>query len=71
MFALATVLGLLDKVGPVIAAIPQFKEVFDGVVGTFKEKDQAVLKQTYAALIAENDAGHVRLQDKLRDAETR
>lgn len=68
MFALATVLTLLDKVGPVVAAIPQFKEVFDGIVGTFKEKDQAVLKQTYATLIAENDEGFARLDAKLEEA---
>ena len=36
--------------------------------GTFNEKDQAVLKQTYDALIAENDAGFARLDAKLEEA---
>ena len=67
-FEIASILKLLPAVGPVVAAIPAFKGIFDQIVSTFKEKDQAVLKEAYADLIAENDEGHARLQQKLKDA---
>lgn len=69
MFALGTILGLLDKVPAVVAAIPEFKQTFDSIVATFNTKDQDVLKQRYDELIAENDEGHARLQEKLGKAE--
>jgi hypothetical protein len=55
----------------VVAALPEFKKVYDQIVGTFKEDDQAVLKDAYADLMAENDEGHARLQKKLDAASKR
>jgi hypothetical protein len=71
MFDFTSILKLLPAVGPVVAALPAFKEVFDQIVGTFKEDDQVVLKDAYADLIAENDEGHARLQAKLDAASRR
>lgn len=71
MFDFKSILGLLPAVGPVIAALPQFKAVFDQIVGTFNNDDQASLKDAYADLIADNDEGHRRLQDKLAAAAKR
>lgn len=68
MFDLSSVLKLLPAVGPAVAALPEFVAVYNQVVSTFGEKDQAVLKDAYADLIAENDEGHHRLQEKLRRA---
>lgn len=68
MFDFKSILNLLPAVGPVVAALPEFKKVFDQIVGTFKEDDQAELKEAYADLIADNDAGHARLQAKLAAA---
>jgi hypothetical protein len=62
---------LLAVVGPAIAAAPLFKEVWDDFVGLAGPQDQEKLKATYAELIAENDAGYQRLDDKLADAEKR
>lgn len=62
------ILELLAAVGPVIAALPAFRAVFDDIVGTFGETDQTLLKDAYADLMAANDATHARLQDKLRTA---
>lgn len=62
---------LLAVVGPAIAAAPRFKEVWDDFVALGKPADQEALKQTYAELIAENDAGHARLQGKLEDAKNK
>jgi hypothetical protein len=39
MFSLVTILGLLEKVPAVVAAIPEFKETFDSIVDTFNEDD--------------------------------
>src|SRR6478735_5821021 len=44
MFDLKSILGLLPVVGPAVAALPEFKKVYDQIVDTFHEKDQAVLK---------------------------
>lgn len=71
MFNLTSILKLLPVVGPVIGALPEFKEVFDQIVSTFSEKDQDTLKAAYADLMAENDEGHKRLQEKLAAASKR
>lgn len=71
MFDLSSILKLLLAVGPVVAALPEFKAVYDQIVGTFGDKDEAALKEAYADLIADNDEGHARLQAKLAKAATR
>ena len=71
MFDLKSILGLLPAVGPVIAALPEFKKVFDQIVGTFNTKDQAVLREAYEDIKADNDEGHARLQAKLAEAAKR
>lgn len=68
MFKLLDVLKFLPAVGPVVAALPEFKSIWDQIVGTFGEKDQATLKEAYADAIADNDEGHARLQEKLAAA---
>jgi hypothetical protein len=68
-FTVAGIIRLLTAVGPITAALPQFKEVFDGIVGTFKNHDdQATLQAAYRELQNENSGGHVRLQEMLRKA---
>ncbi|WP_309646610.1 hypothetical protein [Phenylobacterium sp.] len=71
MFDIASVLKLLPAVGPVVAALPEFKNIYDQIVGTFKEKDQAVLNEAYEDLKADNDAGFARLDAKLAEAAKR
>ncbi len=68
MFDFNSILKMLPAVGPVVAALPEFKKVYDQLVATFGEKDQAVLRDAYADLVADNDEGHARLQDKLAAA---
>ena len=68
MFDLSIITKLLQQVGPVIRALPEFKATFDSIVSTFHEKDQATLRSTYEALQAENDAGFARLDAKLEAA---
>jgi hypothetical protein len=70
MFTVAGILRLLQAVGPITAALPEFKSVYDQIVGTFKSSaDQNTLKQAYQELQAENSGGHARLQEMLRKAE--
>lgn len=71
MFSLSSILSLLPAVGPVVAALPQFKEVYDQIVATFDTDDQAVLRDAYEDIMADNDEGHARLQDKLAEAAKR
>ncbi len=68
MFSVDTILSLITKVGPLVRALPEFKETFDSIVSTFKESDQTVLRSKYETLQAENDAGFQRLDDKLETA---
>lgn len=65
-----TVLKALQAIGPITAALPEFKALYDQIVETFKgDADQATLKRAYDELMAENSGGHVRLQEMLRKAE--
>ncbi len=67
-FDLSSVLKLLPAVGPVVAALPEFKAIYDQIVGTFKQQDQVMLLEAYADLITDNDESHTRLQEKLAAA---
>lgn len=71
MFNLSSILALLPAVGPVVAALPEFKKVYDDIVATFHTDDQVVLRSAYEDLMADNDEGHARLQDKLAEAAKR
>jgi hypothetical protein len=68
MFALATALELLTKVGPVVARLPQFAAMYHQAVSALHPKDQETAKAAYNDLIAENAEGHARLHDKLQAA---
>lgn len=65
---LATVLRALQAVGPITAALPAVRHVFDVAVAMLSDPDQATAKEAYADLIADNDDGHRRLQEKLEAA---
>lgn len=68
-FAIPAVIKFLQVVGPVTARLPEFKEVYDQIVATFKkDADQETLKKAYDELLAENTGGHARLQEMLRKA---
>ena len=70
MFSVTGILKLLQAVGPVTAALPEFKSVYDQIVQTFKkDTDQQTLQKAYLELQNENAGGHVRLQEMLRKAE--
>lgn len=65
-----SILRMLQAIGPIAAALPQFKEVYDQIVETFSsDTDQETLQTAYRELQAENSGGHARLQEMLRKAE--
>lgn len=60
----------LQAVGPVTAALPEFKALFDQFIRLVKgDEDQATLKKAYEEILAENTGGHQRLQEMLRRTE--
>lgn len=68
---LQSLLGLLPVVGPVIAALPEFKEVYDAAASVLHPADQVTAKAGYADLIADNADGFARLDAKLEAAKKR
>lgn len=71
MFNLSTLLAFLPAVGPVTAALPAVKKLYDEAVGLLHPTDQATAKEAYEDLMADNDEGHARLQEKLAAAAKR
>ena len=58
----ATILALLPKVGPVVAALPEFKALFDQVKATLSSDDQETLQRAYELARDRSDAAHTDLQ---------
>jgi hypothetical protein len=68
---LSTILDAIKHIGPALAGVSSVKAIIEQAIALLGEDDQATAKETLAELIAENDAGHDRLQDKLADAAKR
>jgi len=63
-----TMIAAARALGPVLAAIPAVRAVFDTAASTLSERDQVALQERLVGLRAENDRLHARLQDKLGTA---
>ena len=60
---LAAILKLLPKVGPIVAAAPEFKELVEEIISTLSSpREQAVLQEAYERAIEDAESAHVRLQ---------
>lgn len=69
---LATILDAIQQIGPALAGVQSVKAIIEQAIDLLdNDDDQATAKATLAELIAENDAGHARLQGKLADAAKR
>lgn len=69
---LSTILDAIKTIGPTLAGVQSVKVIIEQAIALLGSgEDQATAKATLADLIAENDAGHDRLQDKLGDAANR
>lgn len=70
-FDLPTFLRAAQAIGPVLAALPAVRALFDQAAAALSDDDQATAKEALADLIADNDDGHERLQAKLDAAARR
>lgn len=59
---LTTILALLPKVGPAVAALPQFKALVDQIKDTLSSDDQEVLQDAYELAKKNSDDAHTDLQ---------
>ena len=60
---LATMLRLLPKVGPIIAAAPEFKKLVEELIATLTtEREQAELQHAYELAISSAEEAHNQLQ---------
>lgn len=69
MVNLTDLLKLLPVVGPVVASAPEFKKIYDQLVGTLDPTDQPAAKAAYAEVIKQSDAIFARVDEKLKGAE--
>jgi hypothetical protein len=66
MLNLQTVLSALPRLMPLVGQAEAVGNLVHEIVGSFGHHDQETLKAEIAKLADENDAGHARLQEKLR-----
>lgn len=71
MFDLATFLRAITAIGPVVAQLPAVGRLIEQAKAALDPTDQASAQEALADLIAENDDGHRRLQEKLAAAARR
>lgn len=63
---LRTILNALPAIGPLLSAVPAMKAAVEQAIALLDdETDQETARAELAQLMAENDAGHARLQGKL------
>lgn len=65
---LGTVIKAMQAIGPAVAAVGEVKDLIDAGISLLRSGDQAVAKEALADLMADNDEGHRRLQQKLAEA---
>lgn len=63
---LSTLLYVLPAIGPVMAALPEFKQLFDEVKATLSTHDQEVAQNAYDLAITRAGNAHTQLQDLVR-----
>lgn len=68
MLELVTYLTGLKAIGPIVQAVPEVAEIVSSAINLIHTKDQDTAKEALTDLIAENDEGYKRLDEKLRIA---
>jgi hypothetical protein len=67
MFNLQSVMTMITNIPLAIHKIEEVKEVIEGVIATFKEDDQVVLKSALEQAIADNDLGFRNLDERFKN----
>lgn len=68
---LETILDAIKHIGPALAGVSSIKAIIEQAIALLGPQDQEAAKASLAEMIAENDAGHQRLQGKLTEAAKR
>lgn len=71
MFDLATFIRAAQAIGPILAQTPAVGRLLEQAREALAPADQETAKEALADLIADNDDGHARLQQKLAEAAAR
>lgn len=71
MLDLATFLRALQAIGPTLAHVPAVGSLIEEAKEGLAPDDQETAREALADLIADNDDGHARLQQKLAEAAAR
>lgn len=67
MILITQALALLQAAPKVVAALPEFKSLWDRIVGTFTDPgEQADLQAAYEHAISDAGNAHTQLQDIVR-----
>ena len=59
---LPIILALLPKVGPVVAALPEFANLIHSIGNTLHSNDQQTLQAAYELAKQDSDSAHADLQ---------
>lgn len=63
---LRMILNALPAIGPLLSAVPAMKAAVEQAIALLDDDDdQATARRELEQIMAENDAGHARLQGKL------
>lgn len=65
---ISSLLNILKAVGPAVAALPDFKHLYDLGVAALHPADQATAKEAYQDAIEASDEAYARLDAKLEAA---
>ncbi len=68
---LLSIIKAMQSIGPIVAQLPEVKALVDTAIANLRPPDQELAQAAYGDLIADNDAGHARLQAKLAEAAAR
>jgi hypothetical protein len=71
MFDLETAIKAMQGIGSVALQLPAVAKMVTTAIETLKTDDQAVAKDAYHDLIADNADGHRRVQERLAEAARR
>lgn len=71
MLDLLTFVKALTPIGPFIATVPEVAKLVEAARTTLHPTDQAQAQEALEALQADNDEGHLRLQEILAEAAQR
>jgi hypothetical protein len=62
-----TILGLLGRMDPVIAALPEVVGLIEAAISSFSNEDKNSVQQAYEKKMAATDAAHEETQKELQE----